>query len=304
MQSKCVLYRYRVFVCFLLSYLTLTILTKVSPPLMHMHLATRPASFFWDVLGQAVIDVTFEYFWAIYSGACGACHEVFLHSRSWGLLWDAAQPAAARPFRCQGMPFKIESYLVIPPYLPDHWLSAIFQFWSRWGIVLPPGCEASLMASAFSDKAIRQLPNQARRASGRSRLGFVWTHGVYSEPTGGLQGPTGAYTVHLVKSTGSLCFENGQVFWNSIHPYFIQVPDLVPDLLSLASATCTGETILRPSLAQCHGPLRGPVTRHSNESGSNGFFVYVCVLSTGHVKSQWLDLMIIGTINVMVLRCS
>lgn len=120
----------------------------------------------------------------------------------------------------------------------------------------------------------------------------------------GLQGPTGAYTVHLVKSTGSLCFENGQVFWNSIHPYFIQVPDLVPDLLSLASATCTGETILRPSLAQCHGPLRGPVTRHSNESGSNGFFVYVCVLSTGHVKSQWLDLMIIGTINVMVLRCS
>lgn len=31
------------------------------------------------------------------------------------------------------------------------------------GIVLPPGCEASLMASAFSDKAIRQLPNQVRR---------------------------------------------------------------------------------------------------------------------------------------------
>lgn len=31
------------------------------------------------------------------------------------------------------------------------------------GIVLPPGCEASLMASAFSDKAIRQLPNQVKR---------------------------------------------------------------------------------------------------------------------------------------------
>ena len=30
------------------------------------------------------------------------------------------------------------------------------------GIVLPPGCEASLMASAFSDKAIRQLPTQAK----------------------------------------------------------------------------------------------------------------------------------------------
>ena len=30
------------------------------------------------------------------------------------------------------------------------------------GIVLPPGCEASLMASAFSEKAVRQLPIQAR----------------------------------------------------------------------------------------------------------------------------------------------
>ncbi|CAE7905649.1 unnamed protein product, partial [Symbiodinium sp. KB8] len=31
------------------------------------------------------------------------------------------------------------------------------------GIVLPPGCEASLMASAFSDKVVRQLPPQVRR---------------------------------------------------------------------------------------------------------------------------------------------
>lgn len=45
-------------------------------------------------------------------------------------------------------------------YMDPHQPTIQLTLFPCEGIVLPPGCEASLMASAFSDKAIRQLPNQ------------------------------------------------------------------------------------------------------------------------------------------------